>query len=113
MNRRALPTDFRFRDFADNDSVMRGTHDVAHSTFVENLRLRRPELFAEEEVTFTAQAPVAGGQADTSTPFAAAVQAPVHAPTPLPTTGFVVEFEPEFTETFGGIASPPSHDFPI
>ena len=106
MWRRALPNDFRFRDFLANDNDVRSMHLPARP-FIEAMRERRPELFVEEDEVVFAQAPIAAGDND------APVTAPTAAPVVLPTTGFVVDVAEDFTVDFGGIAGPPSHDFPI
>jgi hypothetical protein len=105
MQRRSLPTEFRTLDAMDNDFAGRG-HSPSHSAFVEGLRERRPELFVDDVVVAAAVPHAHGGDA-TSAP------APVVPVAPVAITGFIVDAGEELTVDFGGIASPPSHDFPI
>jgi hypothetical protein len=106
MQRRSLPTEFRSLDFLESGNAVRN-HSPSHSAFVEGLRERRPELFVDQdEVTFASRAPVVADGHGT------APEAPTAAPVIAP-TGFVSSPVEEFTPDFGGIATPPSHDFPI
>jgi hypothetical protein len=95
--RRALPTEFRFRDLAENTATHGEQLAVRDSAFAAAMRERRPELFADDDVVFAEGGPGSSGH-----------DAPV---SDVGAAAIVVE--DEVALTFGGIAAPPSHDFPV
>jgi hypothetical protein len=108
MIRRALPFEFRSREVFESDTPFTAAARPSQ-TFLDGLRERRPELFVDEatdEVVFPAALVASQGHGNAQPPVN--VTAPVTAP-----TGFVVDVTEDFTVGWGGIADPPSHDFPI
>ena len=100
--RRALPTEFRFRDFLESDQLHGQQMQSRPSAALEAMRERRPEVFAADEVVFAERAPAATH--DAPAPTGPAAQAIVVIESPV---------QDDFSFGFGGIAAPPSHDFPI